>query len=303
MKTNLSNYLKKGMKSMKLGWNKHGQLIMAGITIITAVGAVYEAIKATSVAEEIKATREVALDDLSLQVDNNEITAEEYEEKKREINFTAAKKYTVCYASTAILLTSSVAATVLNYKTSMKKQAMLFAAYKLANDKKEELEKKAKEVIGEKEFNKIKGALVKDHLDKAELPEEIKNAEHPEYAKDPKSGLFAADPLFPCWLDAVGQPFLGNTTLIRDGLSLAAEYCKANEGISIDEICDSLKEVGCVGLHHSELGENHGFIPSMLTDNKTKIGYYTTSVTKEGYDRPFLCVLFDEKSVLLGGMY
>ena len=293
----INDLLKKARKHMKTGWGKHGQLIMTCVTIGAACGAVYEAVKASKKSVEIKEEREERLELVSKKLQDGEITEEEAEKQKRETNFETVKDYAVLYSKTGVLLTVAVGSTILNYREALKTQAGMLAAYKLLETKKDEIEKKTKDIVGEKKYESIKSAIVKDHLEAADVPDSIKE---PEYEVDKDGNQIAKPYDYPCWFDALGQSFTSNTTKIRDRMSEAATVCKRNGSITINEIAEILGGEE-VGLRDSQLGENHGFIASQLVDNYSQLPYDTEPVMKSGYNHSFIAIKFDEDPVLLAG--
>lgn len=288
-KPNLSNFnFRKAGKFIKTGWSKNNQKVLALMAGAFAIGAVVEAIRATPKASKIAEARKGDLDDLSMQLQDDEITTEEYQKKQREVNFRAAKEYALCYGTTAALLILSLGSTACNYRVSIGKQAALIGAYKALEVKSSEFMEKAKEVIGEKKIDEIKTSIVKDHVNKADIPNGIKA---PEYEKDADGNFLAKQYMYPCWEDQSGRPFMNSATGIDIAMRKASARCFSRGEITLNEIFEFLDPNG-VYLTPNKFGESHGFIDRDLNSEKV-IPYHTRAIDRDGYDHSFTAIFFD----------
>ena len=294
-KPNVGNFSLKGLgKKAKLGWSKNNQKILALIAGACAIGAVFEAVRATPKALAIKEARKEDLEKLTENLQIEKITKEEFQKKQWEINLQSAKEYACCYGTTVCLLILSVGSTACNYKISIGKQAALLGAYKALESRSNEFIEKAKEVVGDKKFDEIKTSVVKDHIDKAEIPEGIKA---PEYEKDADGNFLAKQYMYPCWEDESGRPFMNSVSGIDIAMRKASAKCFSRDSITLNEIYELLDPNG-VYLYPNGFGETHGFISSQLNSEKL-IPYHTRPVDREGFDHSFTAIIFDANVVLL----
>lgn len=280
---------------LKIGWQKHNQKVLAIMAGGFAIAAVVEAVKAGPKASEIKKERNEAIDEITNQLQTEQITKEEFSKKRNEINFQACKEYAITFGTTACLLALSLGSTAVGYKVSIGKQAALLGAYKALEYKSDELIEKAKEVVGEKKVTAIKDAVTKKHIDEADLPENIKRA---EYEKD-KDGNAVAKPYdYPCWDDISGRPFLSTVTKIDQAMTRISQKCMNWGSVSMNDI---YYELGgdAIGLPNNSIGESHGFVARDLIDGL--LPYETTSIMKDGYDCPLTVLRFRKEPVLLVG--
>ena len=158
MKFNLTT-VTKGMKS---GWDKNGQIVLAVVAAGSAIGAVISAIKAGPKAASIKEEQAAKLEDLMERLKEKEINSEGFKKEQHSINIEAVKGCVVTYIPTAALLGISIGATACGYQVSIGKQAMLLGAYKALENRNGELEKKARELLGDEKFEAIENSIVQD---------------------------------------------------------------------------------------------------------------------------------------------
>lgn len=277
-------------RQLKNCWSKNNQKVLAVMAGACAIGAVIEAIRATPKASKIMEERKDALDTLTMDLQDGEVSAEEFKKTQTDINFRAAKDYALCYGTTMCLLMLSVGSTACNYKISIGKQAALLGAYKALESKSGVFVEKAKEVVGEKKFDEIKTAVVKDQISKADIPDSIKA---PEYEKDADGNFLAKQYMYPCWDSYTGRPFMGSVSQIDVAMRKAANIClDRNEGmITIGEINELLDPNG-VYLKRSSSGETYGFIAKDIKDNNYSIPYKTKAIDVDGYDHSFTAVIY-----------
>lgn len=286
--------LKKAGRYLKTGWNKNNQKILAVVAGACAIGAVVEAIRATPKATRISEARRCDLEDLALKLQEEEISVAEHQKQTREVNFRAAKEFALCYGTTMCMLALSLGSTACNYKISIGKQAMLMGAYKALEAKSGEFADKVKEVVGDKKLEEIKTGIVKDHLDKAEIPDTIKA---PEYEKDADGNFLAKQYMYPCWEDKTGRPFMSSVTAIDIAMRKASARCYSRDTISLNEIFELLDPNG-VYLPPNDYGEKYGFISQDLNSEKT-LPYHTKAVDRDGFDHSFTALIFDKEPVNL----
>ena len=291
----LKRFLKRAGRKVKLKWNKHGQLVMTGLTIGTVIGAVVDAVRKSGKAVEIKEEREDRMNLLTDKLQDGDITQDEFEKERRQVNIDTAKEYVICYGSTFVLLAVCVGSTVLNYKVALGKQATLLAAYKLAESQKGEIESKARELLGDKKYEEITTAITKDHMDNTPVPEGIKD---PEYETD-EDGNFVPR-VYPhgCWLEDTMAYFIAKTSEIGPMMNEISDKCYSNNSITMNEVYEILDPSGKY-LRKSAYGATHGFIASDL-DNHKKIPYSVEPIYVDGYEQPFSCLKFDKQPALLG---
>lgn len=297
-KPNLKGFdMRKVGKSLKTGWSKNNQVILAVMAGACAIGAVVEAIRATPKASKIMEERKDAIDTLTMDLQDGEISAEEFKKTQLDINIRSAKDYALCYGTTMCLLLLSVGSTACNYKISIGKQAALLGAYKALESKSCVFIEKAKEVVGDKKFDEIKTAVVKDQISKADIPDSIKA---PEYEKDADGNFLAKQYMYPCWDSYNSRAFMSSVSQIDIAMRKAANIClDRNEGmISINEINELLDPNG-VYLKRSASGETHGFIAKDIKDNNYSIPYKTKAIDVEGYDHSFTAVIYTLEPALL----
>lgn len=259
-------------RSLKHGWGKNNQKILALMAVGCAIGAVVEAIRSRKKATEISETRKESIENLTVELKEGNITTDEYQNKQKEINWRAAKEYALCYGTTAALLILSVGSTALNYQVSIGKQAALIGAYKALEleARNNEFSNKAKELIGEEKYNEIRSKVAEDHINNAVIPRRA-------YEE--------------CWEDGTGRPFPGNETMIRQGLIKAVEVCKEKGSISLNQIGEILDPSGR-WLPECNLGKN-GFLIMDLVDDFSRLPYLIIPIRKEGYDHPFNAIVWD----------
>lgn len=291
----LKRMLKKAGRKVKLKWNKHGQLIMTGVTITTAFGAVVSAIKNAGKAVEIKENHEDMMNLLTDKLQQGELTQKEFEKERREENISMIKEYVICYGPSFVLLALCSGSTVLNYKVAIGKQAALLAAYKLSESRKGEIEAKARELLGDKKYEEITTAITKDHMDNTQIPEDIKD---PKYETD-ENGDFVPK-VYPhgCWLDDTMAYFLAKTSEIKPMMNEISDRIFCNDSITMNEVYDILDPSGKY-LRKSKYGATHGFIASDLDKNKV-LPYRIEPIYVDGYDQPFSCLKFEKQPALLG---
>lgn len=289
----IGELVKKASKNVKISWGKHGQLIMTGITIIGACGAVYEVIRNSEKSADIKNEHDMDLDLVSKKFENKEIDEQTYTEEKKSIHLQAIKAYTLLYWRAFGLLGLAVVSTIVNYKVSIAKQAALLASLYATTAKKDEFEAKAKELLGDKKFSELKNAVAQDHLDKTEIPEDLKE---PEYEMDPDGNYVSKPYFYPCMEDWYEHPFPSDASKIESDLSKAATYCKSHESITMNKIYEFLDPSGR-WLRPSTAGEKDGFIAEDLVDNYSKLPYHITSMMKAGHDHAFTVIVWDTDPV------
>ena len=294
-KPNIGNLNWKGLaKKAKTGWNKNNQKVLALMAGACAIGAVIEAIRATPKAIVIKEARKKDLSELTENLKTEKITKEEFQKKQFDVNLMTAKEYALCYGTTICLLTLSLGSTACNYKISIGKQAALLGAYKALEAKSGEFADKVKEVVGEKKLGEIKNGIVKDHLDKAEIPDRIKA---PEYEKDADGNFIAKQYSYPCWEEQSGRPFMSSVSRIDIAMQKASAKCYSRGSITLNEIFELLDPNG-LDLPFNDFGETHGFIDRDLTTDKL-LPYHTRAVDKDGFDYSFTAIIFDKEPVNL----
>lgn len=284
------NFRKVG-RSLKTCWNKNNQVILAVVAGTCAVGAVFESGKATLKATKIHEERKEKIDKLTIRLQEGKISASDYKAKTRAVNFRAAKEYALTYGTTCALLALSLGSTACNYKISIGKQAALLGAYKALELTSGEFSDKVKEVVGDKKFDEIRHGIIKDQLDKAEIPDTIKP---PEYEKDADGNFLAKQYLYPCWDAQSGRPFMGSVSAIDTAMAKASNICiDRNESqITFNEIYELLDPTG-IYLPANDFGETYGYLASDLKNNGYRIPYHTRAMDKEGYDHSFTALIFD----------
>ena len=292
--------LKSVGRGMKKGWDKNGQLICALVAAGCTVAAVVEAVKVGPVAVKIKEERQNELDILTADLQDGEISQEEYKKQVKETNVEAAKEYAYAFAPTAGFLMVSLASTAFGYKISMGKQAMLLAGYKALEYKSDQFIAKTKEIVGEKKLDEIKTAVIKDDIEKADIPDSIKA---PEYEKDKDGNFLAKAYMYPCWDSEFGRPFMNSVSGIDMAMTKAATYCYSHEQISLSKIFEYLDPSGTY-LKPTDRSDQYGFRDSDLItlkesydisnpDKKWALPYHTKAIEVDGYDHAFTAVVFD----------
>lgn len=287
-------------RSVKKSWDKNGQLICAIVAAGCAVAAVVEAVKVGPVASKIKEQRQDEIDILTADLQDGEISQEEYKKQMKDVNIEAAKEYVCAFAPTVGLLSLSLASTAFGYKISVGKQAMLLAGYKALEYKSDEFMAKAKEVIGEKKIDEIKSAVIKDDIEKADIPDSIKA---PEYETDKDGNYLAKAYLYPCWDSEFGRPFMSSISSISMAMSKASTYCYTHEQITLNKIFEYLDPSGLY-LKPTERGDSYGFRDSDLIsvkdsydisnpDKSLTLPYRTKAIEVAGYDYAFTALVFD----------
>lgn len=287
------NFRKAG-KQLKTCWNRNNQMVLAVVAGACAIGAVVEAIRATPKATKIADDRRDRLDTLTLELQDGEISQKTYQKEVKEANWRAAKEYALCYGTTLGLLILSVGSTACNYRVSIGKQAALIGAYKALESKSDAFVEKAKEIVGEKKIDEIRNAVVKDHLDKADIPETIKA---PEYEKDADGNFLAKPYMYPCWEDQTGRPFMSSVSRIDAAMRKASGICYSRGEISLNDIFEILDPNGMY-LPPTAFGESHGFVDTDL-DSEKMLPYHTRAIDKDGFDCSFTALMFDREPVNL----
>ena len=292
--------LKSVGRGMKKGWDKNGQLICAIVAAGCAVAAVVEAVKVGPVAVKIKEERQNELDILTADLQDGEISQEEYKKQVKLTNIEAVKESVYAFAPTAGFLAVSLASTAFGYKISMGKQAMLLAGYKALEYKSDKFMAKAKDILGEKKIDEIKTAVIKEDIEKADIPDTIKA---PEYEKD-KDGNFVAKPYkYPCWEGTFRRPFTNSVSGIDMAMTKAATYCYSHGQITFNKICEFLDPTG-LDLRPFDIGDKIGYRDSDLItlkesfdisnpDKRWSLPYRTKAVQPDGYDYAFTAIVFD----------
>lgn len=282
--------VKKFGKGAKACWNKNNQVFLAILAGSCAIGAVVEAIRAMPKASKIMEERRDEIDTLTMDLQDGEISAEEFKKETREVNIRAAKEYALTYGTTMALLILSLGSTACNYKISIGKQAALIGAYKALELKSGDFIEKTKEIVGEKKFEDIKSGIIKDQISKADIPDSIKA---PEYEKDADGNFLAKQYLYPCWDSYTARPFMSSVSQIDLAMRKAADICcDRNEGsISISDINELLDPNGTY-LPRSDAGDTHGFIASTVKDNNYSIPYKTKAIDVPGYDHAFTAIIY-----------
>lgn len=277
---NVGKLIGKGVMSVRHGWNRHGQIITVIVASVSAVMAVAEAIKASKRAEEIRETKEDKLDVIDQKLESEEITQEEYDSEKRAIQVDAAKDYVFCYGKSAAFLALSLGANAVGYKMSLAKQATLLGMYKLSESKKDEIQAKLKEVMGEKQYdklmNKVETGIAADHIKATPMPEEIRRRELPVGENElAGSDLTMMD--YPCWDAWSGRFFSSTRPKIERALLVAShELSRRGENfVSMNFIYDEL------GMECSEGGSENGFNTKDLIDGEIPVSW--SSVNDENY--------------------
>lgn len=281
-------------RKFKRGWDKNGQLVCAIVAAGCAVAAVVEAVKVGPAASRIMEQHKADTDFLTTELQDGDISQEEFKKKTRETHIQAAKEYACVIWPTAGLLALSVASTAFGYKISIGKQAALLGAYKALELKSDEFMSKAKDVIGEKKFDQVQTAVVKDHIAGADIPEGIKA---PEYEKDADGNFLAKQYLYPCWEDQSGRPFMSSVSQIDTAMRKASAMCYSRGEICLNDIYEMLDPNGLY-LSKNGFGETHGFIDKDLNMEKM-IPYHTRAIDKEGFDHAFTALIFDVEPVNL----
>lgn len=263
----------KGFRSRaKIGWNKHGQLILAVTSGVAAITATVLAFRAGEKAVEIKETRRDRLEDATIQLQNGEISQQDFEKEQRDANIEAVKGFFVYCGPAVAFVTVSIVSTAFGYKISIGKQAAALAALKIADSKRGELEAKAKEVIGEKKFEQIKDGILSDKVNSQTIPEDV-HATEDEYEYDGDNNLIKKAYDQPCLLVCDGSMFMGNPLKIKRAILNASQRCSVENYVTINELKDELKEAKCSGtqLRHTMNNEYLGFITDDL--NRGVIDY------------------------------
>lgn len=285
------NFKKMGL-SLKKGWAKNNQMVLAVMAGACAVGAVIEAIRATPKATKIKEDRKDQIDTLTIDLQDGEISQEEYKKGVKDANFQAAKEYALCYGTTAALLILSVGSTACNYKISIGKQAALLGAYKALEGKHEEFVEKAKELLGENKVDEIKTSIVKDKIENTKMPDSIKD---PVYDKDADGNYLTKPYMYPCWEDWSGRPFMSSASKIEAAMIKASARAYSNGLITMNQIYDLLDPT------HEQLppnkdGDQDGFLDSDLNSEKM-LPYRLKAVDRPGFDHSFTAIIFDKDPV------
>lgn len=268
---NVGKFMRRGLRSVQHGWNKHGQIITVIVAGASAVMAVYECYKATKKVAEIDEAKEEQLELIDEKLKTEEIDQKEYEVERKTIQKNAVKDYAFCYGKTAAFLMLSLGANAFGYKISLGKQAALLGMYKLSESKKEEIIAKTREILGDKEYDKlvskVESGIAADHIKATPMPEEIKRKELTDEEASAGGDMNVFD--YPCWDEWAGRYFKSTRAKIERAILAASSRAAKEMFVPMNYIYDEL-DMAC-----SAGGAENGFNSGDLENGLIPVKFYT----------------------------
>ena len=268
---NVGSFMKRGLRSVRHGWNKHGQIITVIVAGASAVMAVYECYKATKKVTEIDEAKEEQLELIDEKLKAEEISQKEYETERKNIQKNAIKDYAICYGKTAGFLALSLGANAFGYKISLGKQAALLGMYKLSESKKEEIIAKTKEILGDKEYeklvSKVESGIAADHIKATPMPEEVRRKELTDEEIQNAGDVTTFD--YPCWDEWAGRYFSSTRAKIERAILAASARAGKEMFVPMNYIYDELNMACSAG------GAENGFNSGDLENGLIPVKFYT----------------------------
>ena len=275
-------------------------MILACVAAGSAVAAVVSAVKAGPEAVRIQEARKVELERLAKEKKDEK----EYKKDKLYVNFETGKAYALCFAPTAGFLLLCLGSIGYGYKISAAKYATLLGAYKTLQGKHTELEKKAREVIGDKKVDNIKKLIVSDHLQETDMPEGIEWVSEEDWEKDRQGNVIAKNYPTPCFDDWGKRIFPATRSKIEKAMIKYSQRLLNgwSEFVNVTMIYRELDPEGKY-LPISVATDEYGWTEDDLMWSEEYsckiIPFVFTSIIKDEYEHPVLCLELDPKIVNL----
>lgn len=228
--------------------NKNAPQILAGVGVLLGVGAVCEAVHATT-----KAVKTV------------EEKKEESEDKLTKVEIVKATwKH---YVPTACLAASSAACVIGSVHISMRRLASMTLAYTMSEKSFKEYKDKAKEFLGEKKEEELRGSIDHDQI--------TANPPQKDLIRRARGGVTL------CLDKFSGQYFYSDADTIRRVCNELTKYMFADYFVSFNDYCSSLD------LEMTKFGDDFGW---NANDGDIIEPEFTSTLTPEG--APVLVVDF-----------
>ena len=228
--------------------NKNAPQILAGVGVLLGVGAVCEAVHATT-----KAVKTV------------EEKKEESEDKLTKVEIVKATwKH---YVPTACLAASSAACAIGSVHISMRRLASMTLAYTMSEKSFKEYKDKAKEFLGEKKEEELRGSIDHDQI--------TANPPQKDLIRRARGGVTL------CLDKFSGQYFYSDADTIRRVCNELTKYMFADYFVSFNDYCSSLD------LEMTKFGDDFGW---NANDGDIIEPEFTSTLTPEG--APVLVVDF-----------
>ena len=247
MKINTS-MVKSATNAFKTIVKKNAPQILAGVGVALGVGAVCEAVHATT-----KAVKDV------------EQKQNESDEKLTKID--VVKTVWKNYIPTACLTAGSVACVVGSVNISMRRLASMTLAYTMSEKSFKEYKDKAKEFLGEKKEEELRGSIDHDQI--------TANPPQKDLIRRARGGVTL------CLDKFSGQYFYSDADTIRRVCNELTKYMFADYFVSFNDYCSSLD------LEMTKFGDDFGW---NANDGDIIEPEFTSTLTPEG--APVLVVDF-----------
>ena len=285
--------------SIKRGWNKNNQFILAVAAGISAVGAVVLAFRGGEKIVEVKETYRDKKEDATIRLQEGEISQEDFEKEIRSATVEAAKGFCIYYGPAIVTVTITVVCTAFGYKIGIGKQVAALAAYKASESKIKELEDKTKELLGEKKFDEIKTEILKDRVESKEIPEDV---HAPEYKKDAEGNYLPEPYEMPCWFDWTKHYWMSRRSDIEDAIAAACRNA-IDRGDDVLKVSTLMRFLDPDGEHleYTDVCDTHGWrVEDFIFDSKKQmkiIPYRLIPITRSGFEHAILSLVIEPEYI------
>lgn len=254
-KEKIMNILKKAATFEK----RHAAALLTGVAVVGLVTTAVTAYKAGKKVDDILAKHEENLKRVK-KTDNNK--------EKTQVIKEVAKDMAPIIVPPVVLGVATAGCILGSHSVSNRRIAALSAAYSISESALKDMDKKMREVLGEKKTQSIKDAITKDKLKESDPPKKeqiIITGDGDCLCKDMYTGRF----------------FRSNADKIGRAINYASAEARNCMYVRLNDFYDQL------GLDSVPMGEDLGWNVDDLVDGTLPITY-TAILTDD--DRPCLCL-------------
>lgn len=245
----INDGIKNAVGTVAKAMDQNSPTILTGLAITGFVGTVVLTIKAVPVAEKALAKRAERLKKL----DEQELEGDELKEAKTEITLDTAKELAPAVIPPIITGGLAIACCIGSNSVNLRRQAVLSAAYNVAQSTLSEYKDKLPDIVGKSKAEKVMDAIAEDHV-----------------KKNPPSDnqiIITGNGECLCYDDYSGRYFKSNPETIREAVNDLNEELMSCMYVSLNEFYRA------IGLSEIRLGDELGW---NIEKGKISIKYTST---------------------------
>ena len=260
--------VKKLWSDVKSYTDKNSPTILTGLGVAGVFVTGYMAYKAGPKAHDI----------LQAYHEDKKIIRPDDKETKRAVLKETAKNLAPVVLPPILMAGVTSACIIGSNKISTKRMAVLSAAYTIADNKLKDYQQKMLETLGEQRTSKVKEAIAKDHLDKAEL-------------KEPANGVIISGKV-PCLDNYSKQVFYSSAEEIQQVINKLSQEMLNSMAYGDESFVELGELYEALGLEQTPYSRDFGWVETDMINGSLPI--YTTACLRD--NRPYLVVEYDELS-------